>query len=533
MITAAARAANRQRESIGKTHRECPICTSLHLEYEFLIEKSPVCRCQTCGLLFLNPASPGAAASEDPKSLSASKKYLDLHAANADERIQELASYAGIHSGRMLVVGGDEFLIAAAQKRGFEVVALSSAEFEATTDSVLPEPVDLCLLFCSLEKVIDPLGALQFIRRVLSCEGALMVVAPTTDSRAAKLFRSSWWEFSRWNRFYFSSDSLQSLLSKAGFGAPMITADRALVSMNYLRENLAKNPRRTSRYRLMGGVTRAAPVLRNKPFRLWHGRSRFLVKPIERHQIPVLSVIVPVYNEKATFVELMDSLLQKSIEGVDIEIILVESNSSDGTRDEVQRYAREPRVTVILQDKPQGKGNAVRAGLEIAKGDIVLFQDADLEYDLNDYEALIAPILRFETNFVLGSRHSQEKGSWKIRQFADSAGLAATFNFGHLIFLTLFNLVTGQRLTDPFTMYKVFRRDCIWGLSFECNRFDFDFEIVMKLLRKGYKPLELPVNYVSRSLKEGKKVTMIRDPLTWVRALIKYRKSPLYKHSGT
>jgi hypothetical protein len=77
-------------------------------------------------------------------------------------------------------------------------------------------------------------------------------------------------------------------------------------------------------------------------------------------------------------------------------------------------------------------------------------------------------------------------------------------------------------------MFKVFRRDCIFGLAFECNRFDFDHEIVIKLLRKGYKPLELPVNYVSRSIKEGKKVTMLRDPLTWIRALLKFRSAPIY-----
>jgi hypothetical protein len=98
-----------------------------------------------------------------------------------------------------------------------------------------------------------------------------------------------------------------------------------------------------------------------------------------------------------------------------------------------------------------------------------------------------------------------------------------------VFFLTLFNLLYSQRLTDPFTMFKVFRRECLYGLEFECNRFDFDYEIVIKLLRKGYKPLELPVNYRSRSLSEGKKVTIFRDPLTWIRALIKFRNTPLYR----
>ena len=88
-----------------------------------------------------------------------------------------------------------------------------------------------------------------------------------------------------------------------------------------------------------------------------------------------------------------------------------------------------------------------------------------------------------------------------MRKFNDAAGLAAFFNFGHVIFLTLFNVIYQQRLKDPFSMFKVFRRDCLYGLRFECDRFDFDFEITIKLLRKGYRPLELPVNYTARSLK--------------------------------
>ncbi len=161
--------------------------------------------------------------------------------------------------------------------------------------------------------------------------------------------------------------------------------------------------------------------MRNRTFRIQHGRTRFLVKPKTPRATPLLSVIVPVYNEKATFVEMMNPLLEKTIEGVDIEVIVVESNSTDGTREEVAKYSGHPRVKVILQDKAQGKGNAVRAGLRVAQGDVVLFQDADLEYDLNDYDALVAPILRFESNFVLGSRHNAEKKHLEnpeVRRFA-------------------------------------------------------------------------------------------------------------------
>ncbi len=160
---------------------------------------------------------------------------------------------------------------------------------------------------------------------------------------------------------------------------------------------------------------------------------------------------------------------------------------------------------------------------------MVLFQDADLEYDIDDYDDLIAPLLAYRRNFVIGSRHVSKGRVWKIRQFNDAVALAAIFNAGHMFFLGLFNFLYRQRLRDPFSMFKVFRRECLYGLSFECDRFDFDFEIVIKLLRKGYRPLELPVNYQARSPSEGKKVTMLRDPLTWMRALLKFRWGPLYQ----
>jgi len=94
---------------------------------------------------------------------------------------------------------------------------------------------------------------------------------------------------------------------------------------------------------------------------------------------------------------------------------------------------------------------------------------------------------------------------------------------GHVFFTALFNVVYGTRLRDPFTMFKVFRRDCLHGLTFESNRFDFDWELVGKLVRAGYQPIEIVVNYRSRSFAEGKKVSFFRDPLTWIRACFKYR----------
>jgi glycosyltransferase involved in cell wall biosynthesis len=234
-----------------------------------------------------------------------------------------------------------------------------------------------------------------------------------------------------------------------------------------------------------------------------------------------LTVIVPVFNEGKTARETLDALLAKQITGVQFEIIIVESNSTDGSRDIVLGYKADPRVKIILEDTPRGKGHAVRAGLAGATGDIVLIQDADLEYDLNDYEALLIPIITGRQTFVLGSRHGA--GGWALRKFDDQPLHAFFLNLGHWTFTLMINTALGIWLNDPFTMYKVFRRDCIVGLTFESNRFDFDFELLMKLVRKGHRPIEIPISYKSRSFKEGKKVSVIRDPLTWLRAVVKYR----------
>ncbi|HEX2851861.1 MAG TPA: glycosyltransferase family 2 protein [Opitutaceae bacterium] len=234
-----------------------------------------------------------------------------------------------------------------------------------------------------------------------------------------------------------------------------------------------------------------------------------------------LSVVVPVFNELATARVALDALLAKRIPDVEIQIVIVESNSTDGSRDVVLSYEDHPRVKVILEERPRGKGHAVRAGFAAATGDIMLIQDADLEYDLNDYEVLLAPIIAGRQAFVLGSRHGE--GGWAIRKFDDQPLHALVLNLAHWSFTLLLNVALGIWLRDPFTMYKVFRRDCLAGLTFDSNRFDFDWELLMKLVRKGYRPIEIPISYTSRSFKEGKKVSMIRDPLTWLWAVVKYR----------
>jgi hypothetical protein len=326
-----------------------------------------------------------------------------------------------------------------------------------------------------------------------------------------------------------SRDSLATALFRGGFDSPMMWASRKALIAELQRWHWfgALLPAKA-----LGAAPRKVPHIEGRfvppPDRIYAIARRSPLAPPEE-RLWRLSVVMPVYNERRTFREVMDALLAKSIPGFDIEICLVESNSTDGTRDEVMRYADHPRVRLLLEEKPSGKGHAVRAGLGLATGDVLLIQDADLEYDLDDYEKLLEPLRSFRSNFVLGSRHPAGEFAWQIRKFIGKNYIADMMNVGHVFFTGLLNFVFFQRLRDPFTMFKVFRRDCVHNVRFECNRFDFDHELVGKLARCGYPPVEINIRYEARSFDEGKKVAFFRDPPTWIRACLKHRFSALYQ----
>jgi glycosyltransferase involved in cell wall biosynthesis len=237
-----------------------------------------------------------------------------------------------------------------------------------------------------------------------------------------------------------------------------------------------------------------------------------------------LSVIMPVFNEADTVVEALEGVLGVEVPGIVLDLVVVESNSSDGSRKLVEGFTDDARVRVVLQDKACGKGNAVREGLMHARGDVVLIQDADLEYSVDDYPALLEPIRAGECDFVLGCRHVRGQ---PIRVMHAAPGTSAMMNLAHWAFTGLFDAAYGVRLRDPFTMYKVFRRECVDGLRLVSNRFDFDWELVGKLIRRGYRPVEIPVRYQARSFEGGKKIRFFRDPPTWISACVRFRFAPL------
>lgn len=245
--------------------------------------------------------------------------------------------------------------------------------------------------------------------------------------------------------------------------------------------------------------------------------------------IKKLSIITPVFNEAESITELLNKVIRQPLPaGLKKEMIIIESNSTDGTRELVQKFVEEygksdlAEVSLILEDTPRGKGHATRQGIQKATGDIILIQDGDLEYDVTDYPQLIQPIVDGHVDFVLGSRHLSA-GNWKIRKFEESKLTTFYMNLGGKIFHALFNFIYHVNLTDPTTMYKVFLKKCVDGVAFESNRFDFDFELVAKLVKLGYIPLEVPISYKSRGYAKGKKVLLFSDPFTFLWVILKFR----------
>ena len=457
--------------------KTCLLCNSTRFYYLFSISDRRVVRCADCGLVFLNPQPGDDELASIPEATRISARDGQGNRQSGDVvakfYLSEIRRYRGPSTGRLLQVGHDDGELAVlAEKLSWQVTQQKPDLKNSESPS---GQFDLCIVTGALERARSPLAFLKEIHGVLKPGGALFIATPSIDSPQARLMQKRWTGFKAEHLTYFGSQTIQTALFIAGF------------------RDIIVQPIGT------GGLM-------------------VLSKKIEARPQEVLSVIVPAFNEAATFGLLMESLLQKELPNLQLEIIVVESNSTDGTRAIAQKYQNHARVKLLLEEAPRGKGHAVRAGLKLASGDYVLIQDADLEYDLEDYDALVEELVAGRHAFVLGSRHGGQN-VMKMRQFTGQRSLSLIFNTGHWFFTTLINVLFLQRLRDPFTMFKVFRRDCLCGLELECDRFDFDYELLVKLIRKGYRPLELPVNYRSRSYSDGKKVRMFRDPLSWLKVL--------------
>ena len=224
---------------------------------------------------------------------------------------------------------------------------------------------------------------------------------------------------------------------------------------------------------------------------------------------PLLTVVVPCYNERATVAELLRRVKEVPI---DKEIIVVDDKSTDGSRDVVAALALQwPEIRQVLQPVNQGKGAAIRRGIAEARGDIVLIQDADLEYDPEEYPKLIQPILDGHADVVFGSRF--EGYPRRVMLYWHRMG-------NH--FLTfLSNMTTNLDLTDMETCYKVFRREVIQSINLKSDRFGIEPEITAKIARRGYRIYEVPISYYGRDYWEGKKISW-KDGFSAIWTILKY-----------
>lgn len=224
----------------------------------------------------------------------------------------------------------------------------------------------------------------------------------------------------------------------------------------------------------------------------------------------ILSVIIPVYNEKATIKEIISRV--KYAEPQDKEIIIVDDCSTDGTRD-ILKGLQGDNVRVILHEKNTGKGGAVRTGLAAAKGDIVMLQDADLEYDPKEIAALIRPIQDGAADAVYGSRFGGGRPQ-RVHMLWHQVGNR---------FLTfLFNIMYNCTLTDLETCYKAFRRDLVKDFQIKSEGFAIEPELTAKIMRKHARLYEVPISYYGRSYDEGKKIRLYHG-LEAMWAIIKFR----------
>lgn len=232
-----------------------------------------------------------------------------------------------------------------------------------------------------------------------------------------------------------------------------------------------------------------------------------------------LSIIIPVYNEEATIDTLIRHVQQVPLDGVQKEILVVDDHSTDGTRERLERFGS--AIRVIRHPRNLGKGAAVRSGFQAATGDVLLIQDADLEYDPTDYPKVIEPILRGEADAVIGSRFLLQRPKF----FTEHGDPFFSHYIGNTLIIWLTNLLYGFRATDYGGCYKAFTRQVIRETPVVTNGFDVDSELVCKLLRRRRRIVEVPIHYVPRLYSQGKKIRW-QHGMQMVWAILKWRVMP-------
>ena len=245
-----------------------------------------------------------------------------------------------------------------------------------------------------------------------------------------------------------------------------------------------------------------------------------LLRPNSGFNPVKLSIIIPVYNEAMTIKEIV-ARVRSVIIPLEKEIIVIDDCSTDDSRSIIETLGED--IKKLFHSQNKGKGAALRTGFKEATGDIVLIQDADLEYDPSEYLKLIEPILSGQSQVVYGSRFAGDGGLVQVvRQHKKLYSWHFLYYLGNRFLSLVTALLYGSSITDMETGYKVFKSEVIKGLNLTADRFEFEPEVTAKILKKGFKIYEVPISYHGREYSEGKKITW-HDGLTAVKVLFKYR----------
>ena len=232
-----------------------------------------------------------------------------------------------------------------------------------------------------------------------------------------------------------------------------------------------------------------------------------------------LSVVIPAYNEERTIAEMIQRVKAVDLGAIDLEIVVVDDGSKDRTREILKSI---PGIRVVLHERNSGKGAAVKSGFRAATGDIVLIQDADLEYDPQDYPALLQPIIDGRAEATMGSRFILER----IQFFGKGAKSPFfTHYIGNILIVWLTNALYGHSATDYEGCYKVFSKRVVDSIPISANGFEYDNELICKLLRRGYRIAEVPIRYRPRTYEDGKKIKW-QDGVRMVWTIVKWRFKP-------
>lgn len=225
-----------------------------------------------------------------------------------------------------------------------------------------------------------------------------------------------------------------------------------------------------------------------------------------------LSIIIPIFNEEKTVDKILKKVAAVKLPGIKKEIIVIDDGSTDNTREVLSKFQ------ILKHTKNLGKGAAIRTGIKHSTGDLIIIQDADLEYDPAYIPALLKPILNKQTNIVYGSRLV----NYPLKLWGKNKTVLPSHLIANKFLTGLTNLLFNSKLTDMETCYKVFKKTCLDGISLKCKGFEFEPEITAKFLKKGYKILEIPIIAKPRTYKEGKKINFW-DGILAIWTILKYK----------